>query len=235
MRITINTNKSNKIFTVPIERILDDIAYTMYDLSKVNFISITKDRVAKYFRDCQMDEFIDVIKCIILNQSEIDYTIDKDEDEIEELEKDCNFTDIFKVTYNEIYHDICEIISGFTKNGLLFTDTNFEIALNYFINESAMMIESLQFNDVYKYYEKADYNSEDEFITMLPKKIRALAAETITHIKDENNDFDINNPYDVEQLIDNLCVCNEGFINMLRDSTIKHNEIEAEVPSIELE
>lgn len=63
---------------------------------------------------------------------------------------------------------------------------------------------------------QADYNSEDEFITMLPKDIRALAAETITHIKDENNDFDINNPYDVEQLIDDLCTCHGGIINMMR-------------------
>ena len=130
MRVTINTNESNKILTAPIERILDSIAYTMYDLSKVNFVSMTKDRVAEYF-NLNMDKFIDVIKCIILNQSGIAYTIDNDEDEIEELEKDCNFTDIFKVTYNEIYHNICEVISGFTENELQFTDTNFEIALNY--------------------------------------------------------------------------------------------------------
>lgn len=30
MRVTINTNESNKILTAPIERILDSIAYTMY-------------------------------------------------------------------------------------------------------------------------------------------------------------------------------------------------------------
>ena len=204
MRVTINTNESNKILTAPIKRILDSIAYTMYDLSKVNFVSMTKDRVAEYF-NLNMDKFIDVIKCIILNQSGIAYTIDNDEDEIEELEKDCNFTDIFKVTYNEIYHNICEVISGFTENELQFTDTNFEIALNYFIHESAIMMQSLQLIDVYKYYKELDC-SEDKFM------------------KNEYNDFDINNPNDMEQLIDDMYASNKDVISILRDSAVRHNE-----------
>lgn len=222
MRITINTNESNKILTAPIKRILDSIAYTMYDLSKVNFVSMTKDRVAEYF-NLNMDKFIDVIKCIILNQSGIAYTIDNDKDEIEELEKDCNFTDIFKVTYNEIYHNICEVISGFTENELQFTDTNFEIALNYFIHESAIMMQSLQLIDVYKYYKELDC-SEDKFIAMLPEDIKLLAKESITYMKNEYNDFDINNPNDMEQLIDNMYASNKDVISILRDSAVRHNE-----------
>lgn len=233
MRITINTDKSNKIFTAPIEKILDDIAYVMYDLSKVNFISLTKDRVSQYFKDCQMDEFITVIECITLNQSCVAYTINMNEDEIEELEKDCNFTDVFKVTYNDAYQSICEVISKYTKNGFMGRATDFETALDYFIHESTNMMQSLQLIDVYKYYKELDY-PEDEFIAMLPDEIKPIVIKAISYMKDEHDKFDINNPSDMEQLIDDLCVCNEGFINILRDSAVRH-EIEDEAPTIALE
>lgn len=44
MRVTINTNESNEVLTAPIKGFLVASAYTMYDLSKVNFVSMTKDR-----------------------------------------------------------------------------------------------------------------------------------------------------------------------------------------------
>lgn len=225
MRITINTNESNKILTAPIKRILDSIAYTMYDLSKVNFVSMTKDKVAQYFRDCQMDNFIIVIECITLNQSGVAYTINMDKEDIEELEKvSFDFKNIFKSTYTEAYSNICEVISGYTKNGFLFSDTNFTIALNYFNHESAIMMQSLQLIDVYKYYKELDC-SEDEFIAMLPEDIKLLAKESITYMKNEYNDFDISNPNDMEQLIDDMYASNEDIISILRDSVVRHKEL----------
>lgn len=225
MRVTINTNESNKILTAPIEKILDSIAYTMYDLSKVNFVSMTKDKVAQYFRDCQMDNFIIVIECITLNQSGVAYTINMDKEDIEELEKvRFDFKNIFKSTYIEAYSNICEVISGYTKNGFLFSDTNFTIALNYFNHESAIMMQSLQLIDVYKYYKELDC-SEDEFIAMLPENIKLLAKESITYMKNEYNDFDISNPNDMEQLIDDMYASNEDIISILRDSVVKHKEL----------
>lgn len=48
------------------------------------------------------------------------------------------------------------------QNELQFASLHFEIALNYFIHESAIMMQSLQLIDVYKYYKELDC-SEDKF------------------------------------------------------------------------
>jgi hypothetical protein len=46
MEVVISTDSSNAIFTAPVERILESVAYTVFDLAKYKWIHITKGKLA---------------------------------------------------------------------------------------------------------------------------------------------------------------------------------------------
>ena len=213
MEVVISTDSSNAIFTAPVERILESVAYTVFDLAKYKWIHITKGKLAEYFNGYCLDDFKAVIKCITLNQSGVVYTIQVNEDEVEE---DYNIEEILKCSYDDFFSSLCNIISSYTRNGFSRDEENFLVVIGYFIQQVVLAVEIYQLRDVYEYYRALDC-SEDEFISMLPDDIKPSAIENIEYLKSEYNDFNIATPSDMESVIDSMYACNQDIVNILRE------------------
>lgn len=213
MEVVISTDSSNAIFTASVERILESVAYTVFDLAKYKWIHTTKYKLAEYFSGYCLDDFKAVIKCITLNQSGVVYTIQIDEDEVEE---DYNIEEILKCSYDDFFSSLCDIISSYTRHGFSRDEENFLVVMGYFIQQVILAVEVYQLRDVYGYYRALDC-SEDKFISMLPDSIKPLAVENIEYLKSEYSDFNIASPSDMESVIDSMYACNQDIVNILRE------------------
>lgn len=212
MEVVISTDSSNAIFTAPVQRILESVAYIVFDLAKYKWIHTTKGKLAEYFNGYCLDDFKAVIKCITLNQSGVVYTIQVDEDEVEE---DYNIEEILKCSYDDFFSSLCDIILSYTRHGFSRDEENFLVVVGYFVQQVVLAVEVYQLRDVYEYYRALD-GSEDEFISMLPDDIKPLAVENIEYLKSEYNDFNIASPSDMESVIDSMYACNQDIVNILR-------------------
>ena len=215
MEVVISTDSSNAIFTAPVQRILESVAYTVFDLAKYKWIHTTNGKLAEYFNGYCLDDFKAVIRCITLNQSGVVYTIQIDEDEVEE---DYNIDEILKCSYDDFFSSLCDIISSYTRHGFSKDEENFLVVVGYFIQQVVLAVEVYQLRDVYEYYRALDC-SENEFISMLPDDVKPLAVECIEYLKSEYANFNIATPSDMESLIDNMYACNQDIINILRECT----------------
>lgn len=215
MEVVISTDSSNAIFTAPVQRILESVAYTVFDLAKYKWIHTTKGKLAEYFNGYCLDDFKAVIKCITLNQSGVVYTIQVDEGEVEE---DYNIEEILKCSYENFFDSLCDIVSSYTRHGFSRDEENFLVVMGYFIQQVVLAVEVYQLRDVYEYYRALDC-SENEFISMLPDDVKPLAVECIEYLKSEYANFNIAIPSDMESLIDNMYACNQDIINILRECT----------------
>lgn len=213
MQIIINTDSPNAIFTAPIKRILDSIAYTVFDLAKYKWLYKTKGKLAENFRNCYLDDFTVLIECIILNASGVVHTIEFDEcDKREEY----NISDAFNCTYNELFNSLCDILSSYTSHSFSKDDENFKAIMEYFIMQLTFDIQGYQYMDVY-YYFKSLYCTEDEFLAMLSDDLKVIAKDSLVFVKDHYDDFDIHKASDMEELLDNMSTSSDDVINMLRE------------------
>lgn len=213
MQIVINTDSSNAIFTAPIERVLDSVAYTVFDLAKYKWLYMTKGKLAENFRGYCLDDFKVLIECITLNQSGVVFTIESCEDD----ERDeYNVADVFNCTYDEFFNSLCDVISSYTLHGFSRSEENFVVVMEYFIMQITFGIQDYQYMDVYKYY-KSLYCTEDEFLAMLSDDLKVIAKDSLVFVKDHYDDFDIHKASDMEELLDNMSTSSDDVINMLRE------------------
>lgn len=213
MQIVISTDSSNAIFTAPIERVLDSVAYTVFDLAKYKWLYMTKGKLAENFRGCCIDDFKVLIECITLNQSGVVHTIEFDDcDEREEY----NVSDAFNCTYDELFNSLCDILSSYTLHGFYRDEENFKAIMDYFIMQLTFDIQGYQYMDVY-YYFKSLYCTEDEFLAMLSDDLKVIAKDSLVFVKDHYDDFDIQKSSDMEELLDNMSTSSDDVINILRE------------------
>lgn len=142
MEVVISTDASNAIFTAPVERILESVAYTVFDLAKYKWIHITKGKLAEYFNGYCLDDLKAVIKCITLNQSGVVYTIQIDEDEVEE---DYDIEEILKCSYDDFFNSLCDIVSSYTRHGFSRDEENFLVVMGYFIQQVVLAVECIEY------------------------------------------------------------------------------------------
>lgn len=213
MHINISTDSSNVIFSAPIERMLDSIAYTAFDLAKYKWLYMTKGKLAENFQGYCLDDFKVLIEGITLSRTGVAYTIESDDsDEQEEY----NVSDAFNCTYDELFNSLCDVLSSYTIYGFSRSKEKFKVVMNYFIGQLTFAIQEYQYMDVYNYF-KSLYCSEDEFLAMLSDDLKVIAKESLIFLKDHYDNFDIHKSSDMEELLDNMSTNSDDIINMLRE------------------
>lgn len=213
MKVVISTDSSNAIFTASIERVLDSIAYKAFDLSKYKWLHITKGKMAEYFRDFCLGDFITVFECITLNQSGVVFTVEPCEDD----ERDeYNVEDVFNCTYDELFNSLCDVISSYTLHGFSRIEENFVAAMEYLIMQITFGIQGYQYMDVYKYYKSLGC-TENEFLDMLNEDLKQIALKSLQFLKDHYDDFDIKDSSYINELLDTMSTYDDNIINLLRE------------------
>lgn len=157
------------VFNKSVDDIFLDVLDYVYDITRRQYGSKAdfKSRTSywKYDDNDTYDYFVGVLKCIALNISNINYTV---EDMEVDVSGDFKFEDVFDCSYEEFYKKVMIIISDSLKDCFSLTDKNLVEIFKLFTECIVYDIGFLEVCEIIRYLANSDL-TKDQFKDLLPE------------------------------------------------------------------